>query len=261
LDLATSAVKARLDPTLITSQSEGRRMRLETTTSNVFALWVWSALAVALFARAVDDQPVSGLRSWGWTAYEVGNVIFQLSAAAIVIVGFAYWLRVVVPAARTRNRATLIPAVLPVAVVLMWLASTGVLAILTNHIRAGNYGQITAQGPHTVGGWALLTLYAVFTVGCVAVCTICVRRALKKADLPPQLLCVSSLVAVGASVALAALTSCAVICVIRVLLIGGIGVRDELTAIGPVCFLLLASSAAAFSSVRGLRAIRTASTP
>ena len=104
-DLAVSAVKARLNPDPITSGSEGRRLRLETTTATVFALWVWSTVAVALFARAVDDQPVPGLRSWGWAAYEVGNVIFSLSAAAILIVGFVYWLLVVVPAIRTRNRA------------------------------------------------------------------------------------------------------------------------------------------------------------
>ena len=39
-DLAVSAVKARLNPGPITSGSEGRRLRLETTTSTVFALWV-----------------------------------------------------------------------------------------------------------------------------------------------------------------------------------------------------------------------------
>ena len=66
------------------------------------------------------------------------------------------------------------------------------------------------------------------------------------------MLTMSSVVAATASVALAALTACAVICVTRVLMIGGIGVRDEVTAIGPVCFLLLASAASATSSVRGL---------
>ena len=256
-DLAVSAAKARLNPGPITSGSEGRRLRLETTTSTVFALWVWSTVAVALFARAVDDQPVPGLRSWGWGAYAVGNVIFSLSAAVILIVGFLYWLRVVVAAVRTGNRAILIPAALPVAVVVLWLAGTGVLAVATNHIRPGNYRHITAQGPYTAGGWALLAIYALFTVACVTVCTTSIRRVLIKAELTPPMLTVSSAVALTASVALAAITACAVICVTRVLMIGGIGVRDEMTAIGPVCFLLLASAAAATSSVRGLRAVRT----
>jgi hypothetical protein len=44
------------------------------------------------------------------------------------------------------------------------------------------------------------------------------------------------------------------------LMVGGIGARDELTAIGPVCFLLLATFAAATSSARGLRAAGTAPT-
>ncbi len=256
-DLAVSAVRARLNPDPITSGSDRRRLRLETTTSTVFALWVWSTVVVALFARAVDDQPVPGLRSWGWGAYAVGNVIFSLSAAVILIVGFVYWLLVVVPAIRTRNRATLIPTVVPVAVVVVWLAGTGLLAVATNHIRAGNYRHITAQGPHTAGGWALLAIYALFTVACVTVSTTNIRRALRKAELTPPMLTVSSVVAVTATVALAAITACAVICVTRVLMIGGIGVRDEMTAIGPVCFLLLASTAAATSSVRGLRALRT----
>ncbi len=256
-DLAVSAVKARLNADPIAAGSDGRRLRLETTTATVFALWVWSTVAVALFARAVDDQPVPGLRSWGWGAYAVGNVIFSLSAAAILIAGFLYWLGVVVPAIRTRNRPILMPAGLPVVVVALWLAGTGVLAVATNHIRPGNYRHITAQGPHTGGGWALLAIYALFSVVCVTVCTTSIRRALRKAALTPPILAVSSLVAVTASVALAALTACAVICVTRVLMIGGIGVRDEMTAIGPVCFLLLASAAAVTSSVRGLHAIRT----
>ena len=204
----------------------------------------------------MNDQPVPGLRSWGWGAYAVGNVIFTLSTAAILIVGFVYWLLVVVPAARARNRVNLTPAVLPVAVVLLWLGGTGVLAVATNHIRPGNYRHITAQGPHTAGGWALLAIYALFTVACVTVCTASIRRALRKAELIPPMLTVSSVVAATASVALAAITVCAVICVTRVLAIGGIGVRDEMTAIGPVCFLLLASTAAATSAFRGLCAVR-----
>ena len=134
-NLAVSAVKARLNPDPITSGSDGRRLRLETTTSTVFALWVWSTVAVVLFARAVDDQPVPGLRSWGWGAYTVGNVIFSLSAAAVLIVGFVYWLLVVVPAIRARNRATLMSTLVPVGVVVLWLAGTGVLAVATNHVR------------------------------------------------------------------------------------------------------------------------------
>jgi hypothetical protein len=256
-DLAASAVRARLNPDPITSEPDRRRMRLETTTATVFALWVWSTVAVALFARAVDDQPVPGLRSWGWAAYAVGNVVFSLSAAAILIVGFVYWLLVVVPAIRTRDRATLMPAAVPVAVVVLWLAGTGLLAVATHHIWPGNYRHITAQGPHTAGGWALLAIYALFTVACVTVCTTSVRRALREAQLTPPALTVSSVVAVTASVALAAITVCAVICVTRVVMIGGIGIRDVTIAIGSVCFLLLASTAAVTSSVRVLRAVRT----
>lgn len=88
VDLAVSAARARLDPGLVSSGPDGRRLRLEVTTATVLALWVWSTVAVALFARAVDDRPVPGLSSWGWGAYAVGNGIFSLSALVIVVVGF-----------------------------------------------------------------------------------------------------------------------------------------------------------------------------
>jgi hypothetical protein len=257
VDLLISAVKARLSPDPATPGADNRRLRLESTTATVFVLWVWSTLAVALFARAVDDQPVPGLSSWGWSAYVVGNVIFTLSAAAILMVGFVYWLVVIVPAVRTRNRAALIPALIPVAVVGLWLAGTGGLAVATNHIQAGNYRHITAQGPRTAGGWALLATYALFTVVCVAICTTSIRRALRAAALTPSMLTVSSVVAATATVALAAITACAAICLARVLMIGGVSVRDQMTAVGPVCFLFVTTAAAVTSSLRGLPAIRT----
>ena len=256
-DLAVWAIKARLNPDPVTPGSDRPRLRLETTTNTVFALWVWSVVAVALFAWAVENQPVPGLRSWGWGAYAAGNVIFWLSAAAILVVGFVYWLLVVVPAIRTRNGATLMSAVVPVPVVVLWLAGTGVLAVATNHIQPGNYRNITAQAPRTAGGWALLAIYALFTVACVTVSTTSIRRALRKAELTSPMLTVSLVVAVAASGTLAAITACAAICVSRVLMIGGIGAGDAMAAIGPVCFLLLASTAAATSSVRGLRVVRT----
>jgi hypothetical protein len=256
-DLAVSAIKARLNPDPITPGPDRAPLRLESTTNTVFALWAWSVMAVGLFAWAVQNQPAPGLRSWGWGAYAAGNIIFWLSAAVILLAGFLYWLLVVVPAIRTRNGATLIPAVVPAAVVMLWLAATGVLAVATNHIQPGNYRNMTAQAPRTAGGWTLLALYSLLTVACVTVSTTSARRALRKAELSPRMLIVSLVVAVGASGALAAITACAAICVLRVLMIGGVGTRDAIAAIGPVCFLLLASTAAATSSVRGLRCVRT----
>jgi hypothetical protein len=260
LDLAVGAAKARLNPDFVISQPEGRRLRLQATTSTVFALWAWSIVAVAVFARAVDDQPVPGLRSWGWGAYAAGTAIFELSAGVILLAGFAYWLRVVIPAVRTKNKTTLVPAVVPVAVVLLWLAGTGLLAAATHHIQAGNYRHISAQGPHTAGGWAVLTVYAAFTVICVGACTISIQRALNHAELPERLLMASSLVGAAAAAALAAVAVCAAVSLSRVLLIGGVSLRDDFTAIGAVGFLVLSSVAAAVSSRRGLITFRS-STP
>jgi hypothetical protein len=260
LDLAAGAAKARLNPDFVISQPEGRRLRLQATTSTVFALWAWSIVAVAVFARAVDDQPVPGLRSWGWGAYAAGTAIFELSAGVILLAGFAYWLRVVIPALQTKNKKILVPAVVPVAVVLIWLACTGLLAAATHHIQPGNYRHISAQGPHTAAGWAVLTVYAAFSLTCVLACTGSIERALNNAELPERLLTASALVGAAAATALAAVAICAAVSVSRVLLIGGIPLGDEFTAIGAVCFLVLTSVSAVVSSRRGLVTIRT-STP
>jgi len=78
-DLAQAAAKAWLRPSFIGPPEETRRRRLESTTATVFVTWSLSCLAVAVFAKAVNDQPVPGLRSWGWTAYVIGSGLFELT--------------------------------------------------------------------------------------------------------------------------------------------------------------------------------------
>jgi MFS family permease len=254
-DLALSAAKARLRPDFFTS-SEGQRGRLETTTGTVFAVWAWSAVAVVVFARAVDDQPGPGLKSWGWSAYAIGNALLALCAALILISGFAYWLLVVIRATRARSRRTLVSALMPLGLGLVWLAATGTLAVATNRIQTGNYRHIDARGPQSAGGWVLLAGYAAFTVLVVALCTASVRRTLTRARLPVTTLKGSSLIAATATAGLAGITACAVICLSFVLVVGGTSTGERLMAVGAVSFLLLATVTATSSAFRGLHAIK-----
>lgn len=256
VDLALGAVKAHLVGDTSLAEPGRGKQRLETTTATVFALWAWGAAAMSLFAWAVDAGPVPGLKAWGRVAYAAGNVVLSLAAVGVFAICVVYWLLVMVPAIRSRDWATVRPAALAPAVVVLWLGGTGSLAFATNHIRPGNYRHITAQGPHTAAGWALLVLYGLFTAACMIVCTVSARRALRRAELPSPLLRLSSVAAIATAGALAATTACAAVCAARVLMVGGISALGELGTIGPVCFLLVASLAASTSSLRGLRAVR-----
>jgi hypothetical protein len=64
----------------------------------IFVAWTLTAVAEAVFARAVNDNPVPGLRSWGWIGYRVRAVAFELTVAVILMLGLGFGLRVVIQA-------------------------------------------------------------------------------------------------------------------------------------------------------------------
>jgi len=181
-----------------------------------------------------------------------------LTAGLVLLAGLGYWLRVVIPALRSRKRSTLIPAFLPVLVGAVWLAVTGLVAFLGNHIVPGNYRHISAQAPTTAAGMAVLAIYVVFTTGCVAACAASAVRALERSELPRQLLAGSTLLAAFVSFALIVVAVATCVCLTRVLIIGGLDARNTAMAVGAVTTFLLASSAAGTSALRGVRALRPA---
>lgn len=258
LDLARGAVLAWVRPSSIGDRPGRRRWRLQATTSTVFVLWSFSTLAIAVFARAVDDHPVPGLKAWGWAAYAVGAGMFEVTTGAVLVAGFVFWLRVVVPAMRSRDRSVLLPAFIPIAVVTIWLAASGLVAIAAHHIRPGNYRHFTAQGPHTAGGWAVLVVYAAFTVVCVSVCAASAITALSRSEIPARLLAISVAMSAAVTAVLVAVTAAATVCLIRVLLVGGLDARTVAMAVGPVIILVLASIAASTSLWRGLPEMQAA---
>ena len=252
-DLARGAAKEWVQPTFLGDPDERRRLRLQATTATVFLSWSVATVATAVFARGVDDQPVPGLRSWGWSAYRVGSIEFELAAALIGITGFLYWLRVVGPAWRRREYRILVPAVLPVGVVAGWLAVTGSLSYFFNGSHFHQAG--SPPGPSSFGGWLVLTLYGVFTVTCAMVCSGSVVRALQRAGLSAQLLTRSTVVASVATAALIALTVTMAVCLTRVLMIGGLTSWDTFLAVTPTVALGTMCVTSVTSTARGLRAL------
>ena len=259
-DLARAAAGAWMHPRFPGPPEDRGRRRLQATTATVFFVWSLSALAVAVFARAVDDKPVPGLHSWGWTAYAVGSAIFQVTVVAALAVGFGYWLRVVVPAWRRRDRNTLLAAALPAGLVTVWLGGTGLVSLYARHQTQRHYGYQTWRLPGG-GTGVVLALYAAFTVICVVACAMAATRALARAELGVRLLTVSAWLSTGAAAALVAVTIAASLCLTRVLIVGGIGARDTAMAVIPAVFLTLASGLAVTSSLRAVPQLTARTSP
>jgi hypothetical protein len=256
-DLVRSAAREWLHPSFTGSPDERLRLRLESTTATVTVMWSVSTLAAAIFARSVDDHPVPGLRSWGWTAFVVGSGVFQVCSATVLVLGLAYWLGVVVRAWRNDDRSTLKFAFVPPVVGVLWLAVTGIVAIVGHHIVPGNYRHITSQGPTSAGGLTVLAIYGIFTIGCATVCCLCVVRALENSRLSATLLSRSTFASASVSAALVIVAVAASTCLARVVMVGGVGIRDAALAICSALALFLASAVAATSSMRGVRAALT----
>ena len=254
VDLLRAAAREWLRPTFVGVAEERRGRRLEATTATVWAWWCLSAIAVAVFARAVDDHPVPGLRSWGWTAYRAGTVVFEVTSAVVAIGGFAVWLRVVRHAWRANARPILLRALLPAPVVVIWFGGTGLVSFLGRHVGATSHGIGTSFGPSTAGAWALLSIFGIFTVACVAICSGTAISVLSRARMPVRLLLVTARTAAAVATGLVAVTVAAAICLAKVLLVGGLDGVGVAMAVVPVVILTVASTAALTSSVRGLHA-------
>lgn len=255
VDLAKAVAREWLSPSFQGSPDERRRSRLQATTATVFGAWTLAAVAAAVFARAVDDHPVPGLRSWGWSAYRVGAVAFELTVAVILIAGFAYWLFVVIPAWRTRDYGTLMPAFRPAAAVGVWLATTGLVAHFGHHFIASSHRHLNARALPTAGGWAVLAGYGTFTLVCVGICATSATRALTRSRLSTRLLTGSTVAAGAATAGLIVLTVAASVSLSRVVIVGGITPRDTTLCVAPVVLLALLSAAAATSAASGFKAL------
>jgi len=250
LDLARGAVGAWLSPAVGT-ESDRRHDRIVGSVAVAFFAWCALTCASGMFSKAVDDQRAPGLRSWGWTGYSVGRGIFEITAVVIAVFGLAYWLEVVVPAARAHSRAVLVPALAPIPIVATWLGVTGLVSLYANHYLA------TGPGGPGVIGFVVFAAYVLITVVSVAACSGCAVRALDRADIDLRKLRPAVVLSALAAPAFVAQTVAAAVALTRVLEIGGIGERGVVLAVPPVVIMACASAAVIFSGSTGIRALRT----
>jgi len=250
-DLARGALAAWLTPAL-GSASELRRSRLQSSVVVVFLAWCATACAAGGFSKAVDDQPVPGLRSWGWSAYATATVLFEISAAVVILFGLVYWLQLIVPALRARDRAVLRPALAPLPIVGAWL---GVTALVAWYGRHNGF-----RSAHHLGavGLAIFVAYLLVTGAAAIGCGIAAVRALDAAALPTRRLEPAVVIGAVAALAFTAQALAASVALVRVLEVGGIGLRGAAQAIPPVLVMLGSAAVALYYGQRGLRELAAA---
>jgi len=255
VDLALGVCRAWMAPVFEGNPVAQRRSRLQATTITVLAAWCASLLAAAGFTKAVDDPPLRALHGAAGTAYDVGTVVVECTAAVVLLTGFAFWLVVTIPAFRARRRAVLAPALAPAVFVGAWLGVTGLVALFVHHNvpRAG----IALTWPHGVVVLAVFLAWMAVTVVCVAGCAAGAVLALRRSQLGVTGLAASTVVAAGAAAAITAQALSSAVCLITLVRTAGIDGRDAVISAGSVALFVGATSVAAVSATRGLGALRS----
>jgi hypothetical protein len=257
LDLVVGVGRAWVMPVFGGDPLEQRRARLQATTTTVLATWCASLLAAAGFAKAVDDPPLSGLHGTALTAYDVGTVVVEITAATVLLTGFAFWLTIIVPTLRARRRDVAVPALAPAFIVGVWLGITGLVALFARHVVRRH--SIALSWPR---GALVLTVFlawmavtALGAVGCAASASVALRRA----QVDVGRLGASTVVAGLATVGIAAQAAASVVCLSSLLHardVGGVGPRDGVFSTASVVVIVVVASVAVVSAVRGLGAMR-----
>lgn len=255
LDLALGVCRAWAAPVFGGGPAEQRRSRLQSTTITVLAAWCGSVLAAAGLAKAVDDPPLHGLHGAAWTAYDVGTVVVECTAATVLLTGFAFWLAVMVPALRARRRDVVAPALAPAFVVAAWLGATGLVGLFARHeVPAAGIALTWPRGALVL---SVFVAWLALTAACVAGCAASASVALRRARLSVTNLATSTVVAAVAAVGIAAQATASVVCLVS---LGGTGggldPRDAVFCAGSVALAVVATSVAAVSATRGLGALR-----
>jgi hypothetical protein len=246
IDLARGVCRAWLSPECGTA-TERRRDRVQTAIAAMLFAWCVSVCAAAAFARGVDDQPVPGLRAWGWASFAVGQVIFECGAIVAGVVGFYYWCRVIGRAVKSRDRSVLIAASLPVPIVAAWLGVTALVAF---------YGRTVVHhsGPPGTMTQAVFVAYVLVTLVAVGACWATVVRALDGASLTLAELRIPAVLGAAGSLVLVAEALAAAVAAARVIAVGHIDARTTLLTVAPLLALFLAAGVAVLASTRALAA-------
>jgi hypothetical protein len=256
VDLLLGVGRAWMTPVFGGSEVEQRRARLQTTTVTVLAAWCASVLAAAGFSKAVDDPPLPGLRGVAGTAYNVGTVSVEVTAAAVLLAGFVFWLAVIVPALRAQRRDVAVPALAPALIVAAWLGITGLVALFAHHEvpRSG----LALTWPRGAIALAVLLAWVVATAACVAGCAASAAVALRRARLEVAWLAASTVFAALVAAAIAAQAAVSVICLVTLTRVdGGLDPRSAVFATGSAVVVVAVTLMASVSATRGLRGLRS----
>jgi hypothetical protein len=185
LDLARGAARAWLFPQFRGSPQQRRQARMLATILTVFWAWSLVLLAVASLNHSIADPRIPGVgQPVAHVAYEVSQIAIQAATAMIALGGVIYWFAIVRRAGRAHLRAVLLPAVVPVLVVLGWVGATLILGWWVLHFANGYHLPRLAL----TGVLFLVGTWIVVSAGCVPVCWIAITRAMRRADLSARLL-------------------------------------------------------------------------
>jgi hypothetical protein len=255
VDLALGMCRAWVAPVFDGAPVEQRRSRLQTTTVTVLAAWCASLLAGADFAKSVDDPPLPGLHGVAGTAYNAGGAVLKVTAVAVLVGGFVFWLTVMVPAVRARRRDIVVPALAPALVVAAWLGVTGLVALFAHHWVPG--GNVALSWPRGAVALVVLLAWGAVTVVCVAGCAASAAVALRRARVSATRLASSTVVAGLAAVGVAVQAVASIVCLGGLVHAGGgLDPRDAVFSTGDVGVFVVATAIAAVSVARGLSVLR-----
>jgi hypothetical protein len=256
VDLALGVCRAWAAPVLGGDAVEQRRWRLQTTTITVLGAWCASLLAAAGFSKAVDDPPLPGLHGAALTALHVGTGAVEVTAVAVLLTGFVFWLAIVVPAVRARRRDVVVPALAPALSVGVWLGATGLVALFARHFVGR--ANVALSWPRGALVLAVLVAWLVVTVACVVCCAGSAALALRRSHPRTSGLALSTGVAALAAVGITAQAAAAVACVVSLARSGGgLDPRDGVFSVAAVVILVTVTLVAAVSVARGLGSLRS----
>jgi hypothetical protein len=256
VDLALGVGRAWTAPVFAGTADEQRRSRLQATTITVLAAWCASVVAAGGFAKAVDDPPLHALHGAAWAAYDVGAVVLEATAAAVLLTGFAFWLTVVVPALRTARRDVVVPALAPALFVAGWLGVTALVALFVH--REMPPSGVALMWPRDALVLAVFVAWLAVTLATVVGCAAGAALALRRAKLSLTRLTLSTVVAAVAAVGITALAAASAVCLALLVRAGaGLDAPDAILDIGSVVMLLGAAAVSVVSVVRCFGVLRS----
>lgn len=207
-----------------------------------FGASVAAVVSLLVFARAVDDHPVTGLTGWALRLFNVGSTVVLVGGLATAAVGLAFWAVAVRQALVRRDRVALVAAVRPAATVAGWLG-------LVWLVGRGAHAPIPSTGLRV----AALAFLGVTTLLAVAWCVRDVVRTFERTHWSPAQLRAALVVARAGAALVDLVAGIASVVAVRVLLVGRMGAWSTTLTIASTGAVLAASLVATGVAARRVR--------